>query len=301
MRLRNYIVLVLLSPLLLASCDKDDDGRPEAIPERDRGEQEITDQEALEAYLETHFYNYEDFENPEAGFDYIVRFDTISGSNSDKTPLMESDLLEKKTVKYREVDYSFYVLKVREGEGDRPTSSDSTYVAYQGEYLNGVMFDSSWSPIWFDLVNTIPGFGQSLTEFKGSAGGYEVNPDGTTSWPDDYGVGAVFLPSGLGYFSTPPAGIRSYAPLIFSIRMYTVKEADHDGDGIPSHMEDIDGDGFVTNDDTDGDRIPNYMDTDDDGDFTPTREEIQINEDGSIEFRDTDGDGTPDHLDADDY
>lgn len=301
MKLNKFVVLGLLSAVSLTSCNKDDDGGVDPIPVRDRGEQELTDQEAIDNYLDTHFYNYEEFENPSADFDYVVRFDTISGDNSDKTPLRNSELLTEKKVTYQEVEYTMYVLKVREGEGDQPKPSDSTYVTYQGELLNRKSFDGSVTPIWFDLVSTIPGFGQSLSEFKGSAGEYTENPDGTITWPDDYGIGAVILPSGLAYFSNPPTGLPSYSPLVFSIQMFQVNEADHDGDGIPSHMEDIDGDGFVFNDDTDGDGIPNYGDTDDDGDFTPTREEIKINDDGSIELTDTDGDGTPDYLDASIY
>jgi FKBP-type peptidyl-prolyl cis-trans isomerase FkpA len=44
--------------------------------------------------------------------------------------------------------------------------------------------------------------------------------------------------------------------------------------------------------------IPNYLDADDDGDNTPTIEEIDI-VDGEVVFRDTDKDGVPDHLDPD--
>ncbi|MGB0236117.1 MAG: LamG-like jellyroll fold domain-containing protein [Poseidonia sp.] len=41
---------------------------------------------------------------------------------------------------------------------------------------------------------------------------------------------------------------------------------DFDDDGIPDYMEDINGDGNYSNDDTDGDGLPNYNDTDDDND-----------------------------------
>ena len=41
---------------------------------------------------------------------------------------------------------------------------------------------------------------------------------------------------------------------------------DFDDDGIPDYMEDLNGDGDYTNDDTDGDGLPNYNDTDDDND-----------------------------------
>ncbi len=49
------------------------------------------------------------------------------------------------------------------------------------------------------------------------------NPDGTLTF-DDYGIGAVFIPSGLGYYNTPPLGspieylcsINIYIPLVFN-------------------------------------------------------------------------------------
>ena len=301
MKLKKFFFLPVFLAVFLVSCDKDDEGSgADPIPPRDRGEQEIDDQAALDAYLDSHFYNYEDFENPPADFDYAVRIDTINAANADKTPLSQSPLLQSKTFTYEDVDYTIYILKVREGvEGEyQPKFSDSTFVSYTGSLLNRSTFDSSNNPLWFDLTRTIPGFSQSLTEFRG-ASGFEVQPDNTIKWNNDFGVGAVFMPSGLGYFNNAQSGIPAYSPLVFTFRLYGANEADHDNDGIPSWMEDLNEDQIVGNDDTDGDFTPNYLDPDDDGDFIPTREEIIINEDGSLSFPDTDGDGTPDYLDSD--
>ena len=76
-----------------------------------------------------------------------------------------------------------------------------------------------------------------------------------------------------------------------------------DNDGIPAELEDVNGDGQLTNeDDTDGDGIPNYKDIDDDGDNVLTKDENpDPNGDGILDdAQDTDGDGTPDYLDTDD-
>lgn len=301
MRLNKLYIASLFLAVFAISCEKDDDGGGgEVIPPRDRGEQEIADQEAIEEYLNTHFYNYEEFENPPSDFDYLVRLDTIDAENADKIPLIESDLLEKKVITREEVDYTIYILKVREGAGERAKFSDSTFVSYRGELLDGERFDGSTTPVWFDLVNTIPGFGQSLNEFAGSSG-FVVNEDNTITWNQDFGIGTVFIPSGLGYFSTSRPGIPAYSPLIFNVQVFAANEADHDNDGISSYLEDLDGDENIFNDDTDGDLVPNYSDPEDDGDFVVTREEIIVNEDGSLEFPDTDGDGTPDYLDKDTY
>ena len=295
--------MICLTAFLVFSCDNDDDG-PEPIPPRDRGEQAIEDDQALIAYLSTHFYNYEEFEDPAEDFDYVVRFDTIAGENQDKTPIIESTKLITKTVNYQGVDQQLYVLVEREGEGERPTFADSTFVTYEGQLLNGSVFDSNLkSPIWFSLTETyerqsngsvaasggiIEGFQNGLVEFK-SASSYEVNPDNTITWANDYGVGAIFMPSGLAYFDVPRSTIPAYSPIIFSVNLFRVNEADHDRDGVSSIMEDVDGDGDLVNDDTDGDGLPNFSDADDDGDGKPTIEELG----------DKNEDGIPDYLDPD--
>jgi len=77
---------------------------------------------------------------------------------------------------------------------------------------------------------------------------------------------------------------------------------DDDEDGIPSELEDINGNGDLEDDDTDGDGIPNYKDNDDDNDNVPTlNENPDDNGDGLIDdAQDTDGDTIPDYLDTDD-
>ncbi|WP_423819585.1 FKBP-type peptidyl-prolyl cis-trans isomerase [Salinimicrobium sp. TIG7-5_MAKvit] len=298
MKLNKFLFLYVLAGISLMSCDKDDDS-PEVVPPRDRGEQELADQAALDAYLDTHFYNYEEFEAAPEGFDYKIEIDTINADNAGKTPLSESPLLETKNFNYEGVNYTYYVLKVREGASEmpQPKFSDSVFVSYKGTLLNRSTFDSSQNPVWFDLVQTIPGFGLGITGFRG-ASGFEVQEDNTIEWNNDYGIGAVFLPSGLAYFNAFRGTIPSYSPLVFAFNLYGVNEADHDRDGIPSWREDLNEDQLLINDDTDGDLVPNYADADDDGDFIPTREEIS-DENGNIIFPypDSDNDGTPDYLD----
>ena len=309
MRLHKLFFLSVLICVMSVSCSNDDDDGPVEVPPRDPAEQAMEDDAAIIGYLETHFYNYEEFENPPAGFDYRIKLDTINESNSDKTPLIDSDLLHTRSFTRNEVEHTYYVLKVREGVGAKPTFADSTFQNYQGQLLNRSVFDGTTNPVWFDHPGTLsdanPGITvvaltQAMTEF-GEASGFEVNEDNTVTWTEDYGIGAVFLPSGLGYFNNPSPSIPSYSPLIFSFQLYGVNEADHDGDGIPSWMEDLNDDGLLWNDDTDGNNRPNYLDPDDDGDGTPTRDEIIIHEDGTIEFPDTNGNGTPDYLDPETF
>jgi len=302
-------IIGVLASTFLNSCKKDDTNDIATVPPRDRGEQAIDDDEAILAYLQTHFYNAEDFQNPDANFNYVVKFDTITGDNASKTPIIDSDLLTTKIVRKDSVDYTIYILKIREGAGDKPTFADSTFQNYKGELLNQDLFDNTANPVWFDHPGTLsqanPGIAvvaltQAMLEF-GEASGFSINEDNTVSWNNDFGVGAVFLPSGLGYFNASPPSIPAYSPLIFSFQLYGVNEADHDQDGIPSYMEDLDGDGILYNDDTKASGTPNYLNADDDLDGTPTREEIIINEDGSIEFPDTNSNGTPNYLDPDSF
>ena len=103
---------------------------------------------------------------------------------------------------------------------------------------------------------------------------------------------------------------------------------DHDLDGIPSYMEDLDENGNSYNDDTDGDLLPNFVDNDDDNDGYFTRDELEYEEyaimvgdpepifadnefessrqenNGVITIKtviitDRDDDGVPDYLDID--
>ncbi|MDR5590935.1 hypothetical protein [Christiangramia sp. SM2212] len=308
----NKLLLICLTAFLVFSCDKDDD---DILPVtlRDRGEQAIEDDQDLVEYLSTHFYNYEEFENPSEDFDYVIRFDTIAGDNADKTPIIDSDGLITKTVNSEGVDQQLYVLKVREGVGAKPTFADSTFVTYSGELLNGNNFDSRLkTPTWLNLSpyfsrsqggvapGVIKGYQAALLEF-GGASGYSVNSDNTINWNNDYGIGAVFVPSGLGYFNQARPGIPSYSPILFQFSLYIAREADHDNDGVPSYMEDLDGDKDVLNDDSDENGLPNVSDPDDDGDGTPTRDEIIINEDGTISFPDANDNGIPDYLDPDTF
>lgn len=283
---------------MVTSCKSDDEGTA-ITPARDRAEEAAAAEAEIVTYLETHFYNYEEFENPPADFDYRIRFDTIAGDNASKTRLL--DQVDSKTVQDREeedVTYKLYFLKAVQGEGASPRFPDLVTLSYEGRLLkNNFLFDASDVPVQFDLTGTINGFQDGIIEFNG-AGDVNINPDGTTSF-ENFGVGAVFLPSGLGYFASGTTDIGSYDQLIFIFQIYATETGDQDLDGIPSYLEDLNGNGLEEDDDTDGDRLPNPLDNDDDNDGRPTIDEIIINDDGTITFPDVDGDGIVDYLDSD--
>ncbi|PKV50072.1 hypothetical protein ATE84_2121 [Aquimarina sp. MAR_2010_214] len=321
MNVIKYCCAVVLALVVLYACKKDDDdGGAAVVPPRDRGEQQITDDAALQDYLRTHFYTLEDvFVNNDATAEYqATKFDTIAGANSGEQSILDSPLLTTKKITRSDVEYTLYVLNLNKGEGEHnPTFADSTLVTYKGELLykpksSDKVFDSAINPVWFDLGSpaggAIEGFRESLVDFEGALN-FVQNSDGSVTYTG-YGNLVVFMPSGLAYFNEPRSGIPTYSPLIFNIQLYKVNQTDHDRDGLPSYLEDIDGDRIVldSDDDTDGDNTPNYIDNDDDRDGTLTKDEITVNDSNNdgfitpdeITYYDDDGDGIKNHLDADD-
>ncbi|MEP0214541.1 MAG: hypothetical protein ABJD66_15070 [Cellulophaga sp.] len=328
MKFKN-IFLVALLVVILWACNSDDNGVT-IEPPKALSETVDQDKDSIVEYLETHFYNYEEFQSPPADFDYKIVLGKIEGDNADKTPLI--DMMETETVTVRseeiglssgkEVEHTYYYLVARQGLGVKSTSVDSVYVRYEGLLLDDTVFGaSSASPTWFDaaglkapgslsfgsLQKSARGFSEIMQYLK-AGGDPVVNADGTFEIVD-YGVGLIIFPSALGYYSGngPNGNIPSYSPMIFKIDLMAVNEADHDNDGVPTHLEDLNGNGYLFDDNTDLKSensstsiatVPDYLDTDDDNDGILTRDEIS-DEDGNIilPYPDTDGDGVPNYLD----
>lgn len=297
------ILLLTLIFVAVWSCKKDDGNDIEVTPPRLLSEVTVENDAEIQAYLKTHFYNYEDFQEPiEEGFDFRITIDTIAGANADKRSLFEdaqtkvinissSDLgLDAGEI---DVPHTLYYVVAREGVGENPTPVDSVYLKYQGMRLDGHIFDSRLgTPVWFDMQGSgvsgnsgvIKGFKEGMPQFK-SGGEIIENGDGTFTVTGT-GVGLIFMPSGIAYFSGSAPG-QTYAPLIFEVNLMATNTADHDRDGVNTILEDLDNDGNLFNDDTDEDGIPNYLDTDDDGDGILTKNEI----------KDSNNDGVMDYLD----
>ncbi|MGA9239204.1 FKBP-type peptidyl-prolyl cis-trans isomerase [Robiginitalea sp.] len=312
--------VVLVGVGLLSGCGEDDGIDVEIVPPRDLEEVAIENDAEIREYLQSHFYNYEEFENPPADFDFKISVDTLAGENAGKIPLIDQVQSIEITVTSGElaledqpdVDHTLYYLIAREGMDENPTVADSAFLTYRGTLLDDRDFDGSFSqPVWFDLARIqgplqgARGFTEGMPFFNAS-GGITTNPDGTVASIDG-GVGMIIMPSGLGYFNAAPTNaIPNYSPLIFFVELFSIDETDHDEDGIPSIMEDLDGDGYLYNDNTNEEQERetiggvlrvNFLDPDDDGDDVPTRDEIIINPDGTLEFPDSNGNGTPDYLD----
>ena len=337
MKLKTYVFTTLCFLVILSSCKKDDDDTSEQFVERDRAEQQVKDLDSLKNYLKTHYYNRAALAVPgNHTISEIIISELPKGANGSYLTMPDAennqmlseavDIDNPKTTKYLDVDYQFYVLNLNNGGGKNPHFSDLVRMDYNGFLPSGTSFDGTVTPIDLDLVSLIPGWREVVPTFKTSEG-FDENGDGTVSY-NNYGLGVMFLPSGLAYYGSPSSPIiPSYSNLIFKFALYQSEILDHDGDGIPSYLEDLNGDKNLYNDDTDKDGIPNFLDSDDDGDRTLTKNEMtrqtytvdtNVNEpepvlaDGEYEISrsqkegvisiktlkviDSDGDGVFDHL-----
>ncbi|HKO78214.1 MAG TPA: FKBP-type peptidyl-prolyl cis-trans isomerase, partial [Flavobacterium sp.] len=273
----------------------------EVTPPKPYAEQYPKDIDSIEKYLKTN-YIYEVVNKPGLPEDQDVIIKKIPDGGTQ--PSLWSYLnnpnlprLTSRNVSAHDITYKVYTLLIREGVkggdkatgGEYPCNVDAVFAGYKGTLLNGTVFDSSNNgQVQYNLDGTahdggtgvIRGWSEGFPQFK--TGWLSSNDDGTIKY-SDFGVGVMFLPSGLGYYSVAQESVPAYSPLVFSIKLYELKRFDHDLDGIPSFQEDLNGDrymntflsGVVNPDDTDGDGIPNFNDFDDDGDNYATRGEIK--------------------------
>jgi FKBP-type peptidyl-prolyl cis-trans isomerase FkpA len=314
----KYAYLLIAGLIILSSCKKDDDPIGEVVPPRLLSEVVIEDDAEIIEFLKTHFYNKDEFETPPEGFDFRIRFDTIAGDNSGKQSLFASSNLITDVISVTSsdfgrddgevIDVKLYTLVVRQGvEAGKPTIGDFSILRYEGSLIDGTLFDaSSNQPVRFNLSSVVRGFGNGMKNLQTGMGPVE-NADGTVSY-EGYGIGAIFIPSGLGYFNNSPNTlIPAYSPIIFKVDAFAYEpDSDFDGDGIPSILEDLNNNGNLLDDNTDdesesfGVYLANFNDTDDDNDGILTIDEIELDAEGNfVGFKDTDGDGIPDHLDND--
>ncbi len=305
-KIKFYFILSMLS-LALFSCSKSSEDVA-VTPPREYSVQYATDIKDIEEYLKTFYIE-------EVTADFDIKISKIPTGGTQKSVWDQTTY----PLKFREVDlhglkYKLYYLILNEGKGASPTNVDAVWSPYKGDYLQQVTkdgvttltvteFERSTSPSRFfeftGQVATIKGWSEFFPKLK--AGTYTSNTDGTVSYKD-FGAGVVFIPSGLGYYSTGQSTIPAYAPLVFNVKLYEIQRIDHDGDGIPSYLEDLDGDGYMysftssvsyptkptTNpDDTDGDEVPDFIDVDDDGDnYTTKLERSYKDANGVVKYYD---------------
>jgi hypothetical protein len=263
------IVLVLSLFTGFYSCQPDDS--TDVVPARPYEEVYLEDIAEIEEFLDTHYVTVD--------AEYNTTFTQIPDGGS-QIPVSDMPELEFEEVDMHDITYKVYYLNLREGTGENPTRVDSTLVAYKGNTIykgtvNGntvydqSVFEENVNPIWFSLDGVIRGWSAIIPKFK--KGSYNSNSDGTISY-SDFGVGVVFIPSGLAYFNSIRPGIQAYSNLVFNFKLHNLRRRDHDRDGILSMNEygpNFDDDAI----DTDGDERPDYIDVDDDADGVLTKTE----------------------------
>ena len=278
------IVLLICLTITIVGCPSDDASN--ITPARDR--QEVYDEDKLEIedYLKSNYLVIDAngdataLEIPEGGTQTSI-WDEYKLPTTGEPPFLEvkNDARTTFLTDGRindDVDYKLYYIKLNEGGGQTPTSVDSTFVSYKGWNLENVVFDQNNSGIWFSFPApnaSISGFRQVLSTIK-TASSVTENPNGSVNY-NDAGNVLVFIPSGLAYFNSGRANINAYSPIVFQIKLFNIKERDHDSDEVPSKYEDLNNDNDYFNDDTDGDKIPDFIDNEDDGDGFLTKFEVK--------------------------
>jgi len=296
--------IVLITSLSLFSCHKNDTEPIE--PPRDFAVQYATDIANIEDYLKTNYF--EVVNHPGYADDQDVTIAKLPTDGSKVSIMSYLDAptypkLLKKEVNLHGIKYAIYYLVLRPGVGISPCNVDGVLASYRGTYLSrstatattpseltATFFEEVKNPQSFLSLNgVITGWSETFPLFK--TGTAVINADGTVT-NTDFGAGVMFLPSGLGYYSSGSGSIPAYSPLVFSFKLYDIQRLDQDNDGVFSFQEDRDGNGFMYDyrstvnyptapadlikyaDDTDKDGIPDYLDIDDDGDNYTTKLEI---------------------------
>ena len=115
---------------------------------------------------------------------------------------------QKKDVKTTSTGLQYRIIK--QGTGDKPKSSDTVTVNYEGKLINGTVFDSSYKrgqPATFAVGGVIAGWTEAL-QLMNIGSKYEL-----------------FIPSNLGYGDRGAgADIGPNATLIFTVELISIKK-----------------------------------------------------------------------------
>ena len=308
-KFKFYLILSIITTSII-SCSKKD--APVVEPPRDYATQYATDNTDIEEYLKTNFITV--INHPGFSDDQDV---TISPIANGEISIWDQTTYQLKTrdVSIHNIIYKTYYLVLRKGIGQSPCNVDGVLASYRGDYLERItatgattstVTATKFQEVKFpqsilSLYSAITGWGEIFPQFK--TGTSSSNADGTITH-NDFGAGVMFFPSGLAYYAYGKDNIPAYAPLVFSFKLFEIQRLDLDykianglavldPDGIPSNLEDLDGDGYMYDyrntvnyptapadairyaDDTDKDGIPDFLDVDDDGDNYTTKLEIK--------------------------
>ena len=121
--------------------------------------------------------------------------------------IIENYLSENNLVAQSTASGLHYIIE-NPGVGEKPTITNTVTVHYQGYFLNGNIFDSSFTagmPAEFPLTRVIRGWQEGIPLFARG------------------GKGTLIIPSNLAYGSNPPAGIPANEVLAFDVELLDFK------------------------------------------------------------------------------
>ena len=116
--MKKKLFILLLISLVIIQCKKDDDTISE-YEAREYSDQVIDDQIALEEYLQSHTYNYEDF-NSDSNIDVDIKF---LGDNSTELSLFDMASVQSIDVpdaNGENVPHNLYYIIARDGIKENP-------------------------------------------------------------------------------------------------------------------------------------------------------------------------------------
>lgn len=302
----TFYFILSITTLLLSSCSKNDTNT-DIVPPVAYSVQYPIDIEMIETYLKTNYITVTNAPGQTTDQDVVITKITDANTQPSIYSYLNAPTYPKlliRPVSIHNVVYDLYYLVLRPGTGESPCNVDGVLASYRGDYLyrtastatpaselTATKFEESVYPqTYFSLFTTITGWSEIFPQFK--SGTHSANSDGTITY-SDFGAGVMFIPSGLAYYNSSSGAIPAYSPLVFSFKLYDIQRLDQDADGIPSYLEDKNGDGYVRSyvntisypttpldeiryeDDTDKDGIPDFLDVDDDGDNYSTKLEIK--------------------------
>ncbi|OWP74792.1 hypothetical protein BWK62_13440 [Flavobacterium oreochromis] len=288
------------------SCNKSD--TPSLTPPKPYSEQIPGEILTIEKFFEDYHMDVDADKN--------IEFVKRTGSKANLASIKDQYAPKFKIVRYNDYDFKVYYINHNGGEELKPELArtpcpvDSVLVTYQGMLLNEKTgfdqekisfnkyqsFDQAQNPVRLDLDKVIVGWTRMLSLM--TPGTITVDPVTNVQSFKDFGAAVLFLPSGLGYYANSQANIPAYSPLIFNVKLISMKRKDHDFDGFTTLQEEYSFDMLNLNApwinlklDTDGDGYPNYLDRDDDNDGIFTKDEA---------IGDDNHNGIPNHLDKED-
>lgn len=265
----RHILAVLLLAVIVYACGDDGPTVPTADPNFDHAGQALKDNDTIIKFLKSHYFD--------DSSDLIKTIDAGQGS------LFNDSRLQANKVNEFDIDYVYYSFVKEVGNPDPvkdfPTVVDSVLVKFRLKTIDSSTVVKDVSDLntarWFNPASIeVRGWLYGFTHFKG---GKNITNNGPITY-EGAGNGFFLLPSGLSYRNNPQT-LTNKILLYYVNLLDIVEDTDSDRDGVPSILEDIDGDGKPWNDDTDGDNISDFLDTDDDGDGVLTIREKKTSSD----------------------